>query len=420
MSVTNASAPNKPSTEPLAGLRVLALEQLQSMPAATQILSHFGADVIKVERPPDGDMARGALPASPDENGRLIGATFLRTNLGKRSICIDARQPGGRDLILQLAQHVDIVAENSKPGSMHRLGLGYADVAAVNPRCIYVSVTGFGHHPPTPYHSWLAVAPVVEAMSGMYEMKRRAGSAPVVAPLGAAADVGAGLYAVIGVLLALRQRELTGRGQHVDIAMFDSIIAMTDIVANLWSMGSDGLSGGPAIMNGFRAQDGWFVMHVLREVQFESLCHVIGQSELASDPRLATRRGWAEHLETLIRPAVETWAADKSRTEACDELSSAGVPAGPCLTASEVASDPHLQRRRMLVDVEQHKTAAGGVLASGNPIKMSDVDDDFSRHIPVLGEHTGDVLRELLGATSHEIEHLRSSGIIAGDHRRAP
>jgi len=191
---------------PLAGVRILALEQMQALPYATQLLAHLGADVVKVEPPGSGDSGRASLPAMTDPDGRKVGATFLRNNLGKRSICVNLKDPRGRDL----AQRFDVVAENSKAGAMARLGLGYSDVAAVHPAGIFVSVSGFGNSVPTPYQDWPAYAPIVEAMSGIYEMKRMGDEPPTVAPVGALGDISAALFAAIGILAALRHREATG------------------------------------------------------------------------------------------------------------------------------------------------------------------------------------------------------------------
>src|SRR5487761_975264 len=169
---------------PLDGVRILALEQMHALPYATQLLAHLGADVVKVEPLGSGESGRGSLPAMTDPDGRKVGATFLRNNLGKRSICVNLKDPRGRALVLDLARGFDVVAENSKAGAMAGHGLGYADVAAVHPAAIYVSVSGFGNLVPTPYRDWPAYAPIVEAMSGIYETKRTRNEPPTVAPVG--------------------------------------------------------------------------------------------------------------------------------------------------------------------------------------------------------------------------------------------
>lgn len=399
-------------TRPLDGIRVLALEQMQALPYATQLLARLGADVVKVE-PLTGDSGRGSLPAMTDPGGRRVGATFLRNNLGKRSVCVDLKNPRGRELVLALAPRFDVVAENSKAGAMARLGLGYPDIAAVHPAGVYVSVSGFGNSVPTPYQGWPAFAPIVEAMSGVYEMKRTGDEPPRVAPVGALGDIGAALFATIGVLAALRHREATGRGQYVDIAMFDAMIAMTDIVTNFWSMGLRDGDVGPLIMHGFRAKDGWFVLQVAREQHFARLADLIGRPEWKDDPRLATRRGWVEHLETLLRPAVEGWAAGLTKIEACDLLGRAGIAAGPCLRDAEVVADPHVRARDMLVELPRTDGVEQPVLIPGNPVRLSDAAAPQEERPPWLGEHTDGVLRAELGLTEAELAELRAEKVIS-------
>jgi formyl-CoA transferase len=397
---------------PLAGVRILALEQMQALPFATQLLGRLGADVIKVEPPNGGDSGRASLPAMTDGLGRRVGATFLRNNLGKRSICVNLKDPRGAELVRRLAVKFDVIAENGKPGAMDRLGVGYQDIAAAHPAAIYVSVSGFGNTVPTPYREWPAYAPIVEAMSGIYEMKRVGDAPPLVAPVGALGDISAALFATIGILAALRHRTLTGRGQYVDVAMFDSVVAMTDIVANFWSMGLHGGNLGPLIMTGFRAKDGWFVLQVGREAHFAKLVTLIGHPEWTDDPAFATRQGWVDHLEDRLRPAIEGWAAAMTKLAACQALGAAGLAAGPCFSDEEVVSDPHLAARSMLVELPRSDGVEQPVLIPGNPVRLSGVSAPAEQRPPWLGEHTADVLAQELGLVPHEITTLRAAGVI--------
>jgi crotonobetainyl-CoA:carnitine CoA-transferase CaiB-like acyl-CoA transferase len=409
--VANAGA--AANGKPLDGVRVLALEQMQALPFATQLLARLGADVVKVENPRGGDLGRGSQPAMTDPAGRSVGATFLRNNLNKRSVCIDLKADAGRRLVLDLAPAFDVVAENSKAGAMARLGLGYDDVRAVHPRVVYLSVSGFGTTVPSPYDSWPAFAPIVEAMSGIYELKRRGDDPPLVAPVGALGDIGSGLFAVIGVLSALRHRDATGAGQHVDIAMLDAMVSMTDIVTNFWSLGLRDGELAPLIMDGFRARDGWFIVQVGREPQFATLAEVVGQPSWVDDDRFATRQGWVDHLDSVIRPAVDAWAADKTRLEACAALSAAGIAAGPCFTDEEVVHDEHVAARHMLVEVPRTDGVAEPVLVPGNPVKLSEVAEGPETRVPWLGEHTDEVLSAELGLTADRLAQLRADGVIA-------
>ena len=403
----------RPELLPLHGVRVLALEQMQALPYATQLLGRLGAEVVKVEPPGIGDSGRGSLPAMTDPHGRRVGATYLRNNFGKRSICVDLKDPAGVDLVRRLAPRFDVIAENSKPGAMARLGVGYEDIAAVHPRAVYVSVSGFGNTVATPYRDWPAFAPVVEAMSGIYEMKRTGDLPPTVAPVGALGDIGAALFASIGILAALRHRDLTGHGQYVDIAMFDAVVAMTDIVTNFWSMGLRNGELGPLIMHGFRASDGWFVLQVGREAHFAKLVALIGRPEWAADPRLATRQGWVDRLEDMLRPAIEKWAAGMTKLEACQRLGAAGLAAGPCLADAEVAADPHLAARSMLVELPRTDGVEQPVLAPGSPVRLSAVPARPERRPPWLGEHTDEVLAAELDLDQETLGALRTAGVIA-------
>lgn len=403
---------------PLDGVRVLALEQMQALPYATQLLTRLGADVIKVENPSTGDLGRGSLPAIEDPDGRRVGATFLRNNLSKRSICIDLKAPAGRDLVLRLAQKVDVVAENFKGGALARMGLGYDDVRAVNPRAIYLSISGFGNTTPTPYDGWPAYAAVAEAMSGLYDWKRQPGHPPTVGPVGALGDIGTALFGVIGVLAALRQRDLTGEGQYVDIAMFDAMVSFADVVTNYWSLGERPAPGTglKMVLDGFPAggpdgERGWFIVQCGREHEFERLARLVGREDWLTDERFATRDGWRAHMD-VIRRGVGEWARDMDNVQACRALAEAGIAAGPCLTAAQVIDDPHVAARNMLVEVERPDGGEPFVVP-GNPVKMSALAEGPETRVPWLGEHTDDVLAAELALTDADMAALRADGVIA-------
>lgn len=398
--------------KPLDGVRVLALEQMQSLPYATQLLARLGAEVVKVEHPKGGDSGRASLPAMTDPEGRRVGATFLRNNLDKRSICVDLKHPEGRQVILDLAPRFDVVCENFKAGTLDRLGLGYADISAVAPRAVYLSVSGFGSTG-SPYDRWPAYAPIAEAMSGIYEFKRQGDDPPLVAPMGGLGDIGSGLFAVIGVLAALRHRDATGQGQKVDIAMLDALVAITDIVPNFWSLGLRNGDLGPLIMHGFRAADGWFIIQVGRENHFAKLVEAIGHPEWASDERFAERQGWIDHLDTVLRPAIEDWASTRTKVQACDDLAALGVAAGPCFSDEEVVRDEHVAARHMLVEVPRTDGVEQPVLVPGNPVKLSAVAEGPETRVPWLGEHTDAVLAAELGLDPTRLQELRQHGAIA-------
>jgi crotonobetainyl-CoA:carnitine CoA-transferase CaiB-like acyl-CoA transferase len=249
-------------------------------------------------------------------------------------------------------------------------------------------------------------------MSGVYEMKRTGDLPPVVSPVGALGDIGAALYTTIAILAALRDRDQTGRPAYVDVAMLDSVIAMTDIVTNYWSMGVDSGDSGTVINHGFRASDGWFVMQVARVHVFERLAQLVGHPEWVTDERFDTPYGWVQHLEDVIRPAVEKWAAGRSRLEVCKALSEAGIAAGPCTRAEELVADGHVAARHMLVGIDRTDGVDQPVLVPGNPALIVDRYEGGDRRIPWLGEHTDEILRDELGLTDAAIEGMRSSSVV--------
>jgi crotonobetainyl-CoA:carnitine CoA-transferase CaiB-like acyl-CoA transferase len=405
-----------PFGRPLDGIRILSLEQMQALPYATQLMARLGADVVKVEQAGRGDAGRASSPAVTRENGERIGATFLRNNLNKRSVAVDLRSDAGRDLVLDLVGHVDVVCENLGPGKARRLGLDHDSLAPDHPALVYLSISGFGSDGASPYEGWPAYASVAEAMSGIYEYSRLPHQPPVLSPTGGLGDSGTGLFAVIGVLAALRQRDATGLGQLVDVAMLDAMVALCDVSYNFASLGlgrpPDEPMQMPIILTSCRCADGWFILQVGREHQFERLARIVGHDDWLEDPRLATREGWSGHQADVIQPALEAWAADLTMTEAARSLAEAGLAAAPCTRPEAVAVDPHVVRRHMVVAVPRTDGVEAPVLVGGNPVKLSKMREGPDRQVPLLGEHTAEVLRELLGADDATIDGWIADGTV--------
>jgi len=406
----NASEPDKVSSiSPLQGVRILAVEQMQSLPFATQMLARLGAEVVKIEHPVRGDLGRSSLPAVNDLSGNKVGATFIRNNLAKKSIGIDLKHELGQKLFKRLVPKFDVVAENFKPGTMKSFGLDYSSLSSLDSSLIYISISGFGHDPDSPYMAWPAFAPIAEAMSGLYTFNRPPDQEVRVSPAGALGDTGTGLFAVVAILAALRYREATGAGQYIDLAMFDSMIAFADIVPNYFSMGHDPRTPSSLINHGFKITNGEIVIQIGREHQFKRFVEILDKEEWLEDPRFSTREGWVENIETL-RNAVREWAGDQSPIEVCGSLASAGIAAAPSFEAEDLINDPHVVSRNMLVEVPtQDSTPA---LAAGNPIKMAGVEDEAVTPPPSLGEHTNQILSTELDMTESQIVALREKGII--------
>jgi len=399
--------------KPLDDVRVLAIEQMQALPYATQMLARFGATVIKVEPPGRGESGRQALPAMHDPDGRSVGATFLRNNFNKRSICVDLKHPEGRNLILRLAPNFDVVAQNFKAGTVERLGLAYDDIARVHPAVVYLSVSGFGTTVRTRYDGWPAYAPVAEAMAGLYTYMGQPATPPPVSPMGALGDTGTALFSIIGVLAALRHRDRTGEGQHIDVAMLDAMVAMGDAGVNYWSMGLRSGASAPLINHSFRARDGWFIIQCGRVHQFAKLAETVDHPEWVDDPRLPDPPSWFAHIDDIIRPAIERWAASRDRFDVCRELAEAGVAAGPVHTAGDVMVDEHVQAHHMIVSMPRTDGVPDPILGVGNPVKLSKMTEGPETRVPWVGEHTDEVLREELDLTDDALKQLHADGAIA-------
>ena len=399
--------------KPLDGIRILAAEQMQALPYATQLLARLGAEVVKVEHPVHGESGRGSAPAMLDPDGRTVGATYLRNNLDKRSLGLDLKSDEGRELFLALVPRFDVVAENFKAGTMDRMGLGYEAIAARFPGVIYASISGFGNTGNSPYRDWPAYASIVEAMSGIYDWKNP-DAPPVTIPVGALGDISSGLFAVIGILAALRHRDRTGEGQYVDIAMLDASVAMTDVVTNFWSLGvrPEPEKGLQVICEGFRASDGYVVAQIVREPQFARVGELVGHPEWIDDPRFATRAGWGPNLESVIRPAIDAWASQRTKLEAARELTAAGIAAGPSNNAPDVIADPHIAARNMLVEMPRTDGVEEPVLIPGNPVKLSKMAEGPETRVPWVGEHTAVLLGEELGLNDDAIAGLRERGVV--------
>ncbi len=399
--------------KPLDGIRILAAEQMQALPYATQLLARLGAEVVKVEHPVHGESGRGSAPAMLDPDGRAVGATYLRNNLDKRSLGLDLKSEEGRELFLALVPRFDVVAENFKAGTMDRMGLGYDVIAERFPGVIYASISGFGNTGNSPYRDWPAYASIVEAMSGIYDWKNP-DAPPVTIPVGALGDISSGLFAVIGIIAALRHRDRTGEGQYVDIAMLDATVAMTDVVTNFWSLGvrPEPDKGLQVICEGFRASDGYVVAQIVREPQFARVAELVGRPEWIDDPRFATRAGWGPNLETVIRPAIDAWASQRTKLEAARELTAAGIAAGPSFRAPDVIADPHVAARHMLVEMPRTDGVEEPVLIPGNPVKLSKMAEGPETRVPWVGEHTTALLGEELGLDEDTIAGLRTRGIV--------
>lgn len=385
----------------LSGIKVLDLSRVLAGPWSTQILADFGADVVKVEAPIRGDDTRAwgsPIPAlDPSQPVAGESAYYLSTNRNKRSLAIDLADPKGADLIRKLAAEADIVVENFKVGGLKKYGLDYPSLAALNPRLIYCSITGFGQD--GPYADRPGYDFVAQAMGGLMSVTGEADGPPIKTGV-AVADLSTGLYATISILMALRHAEQTGQGQHIDCSLLDTQLAM------LANQGSSYLVSGqsPSRMGNahptvvpyqvFDAADGPMVVAVGNDGQFKILCMVLGVPELSIDPRFVTNVDRMAHrgaLEAILQDLI----GQRQGGELIAALTDAGAPAGPVNSVKQALDDPFVEARQAV----HHFTRQDGyqIPTIAYPAKLSRTPAVYDRAPPRLGQHTDEVLRDWLG-----------------------
>lgn len=397
-------------SRPLEDVRILDLTWVLAGPFASMILCDLGAEVIKIERPPFGDISR---TTGPYQNG--WSGYFFSINRGKRSVAIDLRSPEGKELFLRLVEHSDVVMENFTPGTLDRLGIGYGVLAGRNPRIILASISGFGQS--GPYSQRPALDIVVQAMGGVMSITGEPGGNPV-RPGASYGDLAAGMFAVIGVLAALHERERSGKGQAIDISMLDTqVTVMENAIMRYFvtgevpgPLGTRHPSATP--FQAFPTADGHIVIALGfgEENQWNLLCAILGIPEIIDDERFETgpkrTRNHAQ-LEPILAEAFKK----RTTAEWYAELLDAGIPCGPVNTVADVVRDEHIRARGMIQEVTH--PVAGTIPIANTPLKLSRSEAGIKGPPPSLGQDTGYVLGSLLGLGTAEVEELEARGIVA-------
>lgn len=401
--------PALPTTGPLAGLRILDLTWVLSGPFATMTLSDLGADVIKLERPPFGDVSRTTGPLVEGESGY-----FFSVNRGKRSISIDLKSEEGKGLFRQLIGEVDVLVENFTPGAMDGLGLGYAALSEVNPKLIYAAISGYGQTGPMAKLPALDV--IVQGAGGVMSITGEPGGAPT-RPGFSLGDIAAGLYCAVGILAALRERDGSGQGQMVDISMLDCQIAILENAFMRYHVTGDtpkplGTRHPTAVpFQAFPTKDGYLVLALAWGVpnQWALLCAELGVPELIDDPRFDTAQERSAHhaeLEPLLNEAF----AKRTTEEWVTALQPYGMPVGPLNNIPTTAALPQVAERGSLVPTPHH--TIGTIPLTNTPVKLSRTPGGIKGTSPDMGQHTSEVLEELLGLDADAVRELIAREVV--------
>ncbi|WP_421683900.1 CoA transferase [Stutzerimonas urumqiensis] len=391
---------------PLQGLKVVEMGQLIAGPFASKLLGEFGAEVIKIEPPKTGDPLRTWRKI---KDGTSLWWHVQSRN--KRSLTLDLKQAEGQDVARRLIAEADILIENFRPGTLEEWGMGWDDLSALNPRLIMLRISGYGQT--GPYRDRPGFGVIGEAMGGLRHLSGYPGQPPVRVGI-SIGDSLSSLYGVIGILLALQERQRSGLGQMIDVALYESVFGMMEsLIPEYDVFGYVREPAGSALpgitpSNSYPCNDGTYVLIAGNgDSIYKRLMTLIGRQDLADDPRLAHNDGRSQHAE-LIDAAIAEWSSRRSRAEVLAALNEVRVPAGYPYTAADIVQDPHYLARRMIETVQ---TAAGPLKVPGVLPKLSRTPGRLGEGGPQLGQHTGDVLAGL-GLTDEQVRGLRERGIV--------
>ncbi|MBW2221467.1 MAG: CoA transferase, partial [Deltaproteobacteria bacterium] len=391
----------------LEGIKVLDLSRALAGPYCTMMLADMGAEVIKIEMPGRGDDSRSWGP--PFVEGE--SAYFMSINRNKKSITLNMKSDKSTEIVHKLIKQSDVLVENFRPGAMERLGLGYEQVKAMNPRIIYCSISGFGQD--GPYRMLPGFDQVLQGMGGLMSITGELGGPPIKVGV-AIADISGGMFASNGILVALYNREKTGKGQMVDVSLLDSQVAWLTYRAGAYFASGEVPqpmgSGHPVIVpyQAFKAKDVFINIAVGNDQLWERFCKAVSLENVMNDPKFATNAKRVENREEIVK-IISDLIVTKDGEEWLKILTDAGIPCGPIYTVDKIFADPQVLHREMVKELDHPK--AGKVKVTGIPIKLSDTPGEVETAPPVLGQHTQEVLTEL-GYNDKDLEKLKQEKVI--------
>lgn len=396
----------------LEGIRVIDLSHVLAAPTTTMFLADLGAEVIHLE-PPHGDDAREYGPFA-GEPGKNRSGYFISLNRNKKSLVLNLKLEKGKEILRELIRVSDVIVENFRPSTMKKMGFGWEEIQQINPRIIYAAISGFGHDSPPEYASRAAYDMVAQAYSGLMSITGPVGGPPcrVGSSVG---DIIAGQQAVIGILAALSYREKTGRGQYYDGSMVDGLFAVLESAVARYTITGKipGPLGGahPSItpFEAFRTKDSWIIVAAGNDVLWAKLCRILGREDLIRDPRFENNNFRTEN-QSELSAILTAELIKKTTAEWIETFVKEDIPYSKINNIKEICEDPVIRHRNMLVTVDQ--PGVGPVRIAGSPIRLSETPGEVYAPAPVLGQHSEDVLRTVLGYSQAEIDKLKEAGII--------
>lgn len=396
----------------LEGIRVVDLGHVLAAPTATMFLADLGAEVIHIESP-RGDDARefGPFIKEPDKNR---SGYFISLNRNKKSMVLNLKHEHGRKILRELITKSDVLVENFRPITMKKLGFSWEEIQKINPRMIYASISGFGHDAPSEYAARPAYDMVAQAYSGMMSITGPTDGPPCRAG-SSIGDIFAGHQAAIGILAALMHREKTGRGQYYDGSMLDGLFAVLESAVARYTI--DGVIPGPlgsahpsiTPFQAFKTKDAWIIVAIGNDSLWSKFCKILEREDLQNDPRFSSNPARTDNINTLAG-IIQEEIGKKTTTQWMDIFKKAELPYSPINNLKQICEDPIIKHRNMLVEIDQ--PIAGKVKIAGSPIHLSETPGKIYAHAPLLGEHTEEVLQEILGYSRQEIDRLTAEGVL--------
>ncbi|MEW6671274.1 MAG: CoA transferase [Thermodesulfobacteriota bacterium] len=396
----------------LEGIRVVDLGHVLAAPTATMFLADLGAEVIHIESS-KGDDAReyGPFIKEPDKNR---SGYFISLNRNKKSMVLNLKHELGKKILRELIVKSDVLVENFRPTTMKKLGFGWEEIQKINPAMIYASVSGFGHDAPAEYAARPAYDMVVQAYSGMMSITGPPDGPPCRAG-SSIGDIFAGHQAAIGILAALIHRAKTGRGQYYDGSMLDGLFAVMESAISRYTI--EGVIPGPlgsahpsiSPFQAFQTRDAWIVVAIGNDAMWSKFCKIIEREDLTSDPRFYSNPARTENIKTLAG-IIQDEIGKRTTAQWSDIFKEAGLPYSPINNMEQICQDPIVRHRNMLVEVDQ--PTAGKVTIAGSPIHLSETPGKVYAPAPLLGEHSEEILREILGYSRREIDRLLAEGVV--------